>query len=127
MELIIAIITACGGAAVTGLFAVIKSRKAEKSEICKKLDDMDFKLEAHINEDAECKAIESRSRILAFGDETRRGLLHTKETWDDLLKNIDRYEDYCTAHPLFENNQAVQTIDYLKALYKTCLKKNSFL
>jgi len=127
MDILIAIITACGGAAMSGIFALIATKKKEKTEVLKKLDDLDKKLDAHIREDAEAKALESRSKILQFGDETRRGVLHTKETWDDLLRSVDRYEDFCVAHPTFENNVAVQTIKYLKALYANCLDKNSFL
>lgn len=134
MELIITIITACGGAAVTGVFALFaanRNRKKEREEtdrlILQKLGELEKKLDTHIAEDAECKADESRARILRFGDEVRQGKAHTSEHWVDILHDVDRYEDFCLGHPLYENNRASSTIAFLKGVYAEHLKKNDFL
>lgn len=134
MEILETFISACGAAVVAGLFSLIltrngakKERKAADNQVVKKLDMLAAKLDAHIQEDMESKADESRSRILRFGDEVRRGILHTEEHWIDILRDIDRYEDFCAAHPTYENNRATSTIKYLKGVFAGRLEKNDFL
>jgi hypothetical protein len=134
MGILETIITACGGAAMTGIFALIAAHNASKREkqqtdnaILKKLEELEKKLDSHISEDAAYKSDESRARILRFGDEVRQGVLHTAEHWADVLRDIDRYEDYCAGHPSYENNRAATTIDFLKEIYAEHLKKNDFL
>ena len=127
MEIIKAIITACGGAAVAGIFSLILANRKNNNEIVKRLDALDGKLVKHIEDDAACRADEARSRILRFGDEVRQGVLHTAEHWADVLRDIDRYEDYCSGHPMYENNRAANTIQHLNCVYAGHLKKNDFL
>ena len=134
MELLKTIISCCGAALVTGIFSVIlankgikKERQAANDAVMAKLDALGKQLDEHIRKDAAAKADESRSRILRFGDEVRRGILHTEEHWIDILRDIDRYEDYCATHPNYENNRAIHTIQYLKNVYDGRLKKNDFL
>ena len=57
MDILATIITACGGAAVTGIFALIASDRARRKErdgadreIVKKLDALSQKLDKHIEE-----------------------------------------------------------------------------
>ena len=113
MEILKTFISACGAAIVAGIFSLILANKNAKK--------------AHIQEDAAAKADESRSRILRFGDEVRRGVLHTEEHWIDILLDVDRYEDYCETHPTYENNRATASIKYLKGVFDGRLEKNDFL
>ncbi len=134
MDLLKVFISACGGAIVTGFFTLIATRRARKKEkddadkeIARKLDELSEKLDKHIEEDKNRWADNARSRALAFGDEVRRHIPHTKEAWDDILRDIDQYEDFCAAHPNYENNRAVATISHLKKVYKDHIKNNDFL
>lgn len=134
MEILKAFITSCGAAIIAGIFSLILARRNSKKEreeannqVIAKLNSLDTKLEQHIQQDAAAKVDESRSRILRFGDEVRREILHTEEHWIDILCDIDRYEDYCDTHPNYENNRATHTIQYLKNVYDGRLKKNDFL
>lgn len=134
MEILKTFITSCGAAIIAGIFSLILARRNSKKEreeannqVIAKLTSLDTKLEQHIQQDAASKADESRSRILRFGDEVRREILHTEEHWIDILHDIDRYEDYCDTHPNYENNRATHTIQYLKNVYDGRLKKNDFL
>lgn len=134
MEILKAFITSCGAAIIAGIFSLILARRNSKKEreeannqVIAKLTSLDTKLEQHIQQDAAAKADDSRSRILRFGDEVRREILHTEEHWIDILLDIDRYEDYCDTHPNYENNRATHTIQYLKNVYDGHLKKNDFL
>ena len=134
MDILATIITACGGAAVTGIFALIASNRARQKErddadreIVRKLDALSKKLDKHIEEDTNRWADNARSRALAFGDEVRRHIPHTKEAWDDVLRDIDQYEDFCAGHPNYENNRAAATISHLKKVYKDHIRNNDFL
>lgn len=72
-------------------------------------------------------AVNCRSRILRFGDEVRRGVLHSKEHFDQTLRDIDTYNRYCEEHPLFMNSVTEQTSIKIKEVYHECLDKNNFL
>lgn len=134
MELLKVIISACGGAVVTGIFAMIAANRAKRKErdeadreIVKKIDELTAKMDRHIEEDTNRWADNARSRALAFGDEVRRHVQHTKEAWDDILREIDQYEDFCATHPNYENNRAAATISHLKKVYKDHIRNNDFL
>ena len=72
-------------------------------------------------------AVDCRTRILIFGDEVRRGVLHSKEHFDQVLEDIDNYEKYCDEHPRFKNNKTVVTTSMILGAYTHCVEKNSFL
>ena len=127
MEILKTFISACGAAIVAGIFSLILANKNAKKARKDEDNQVMMKLEAHIQEDAAAKADESRSRILRFGDEVRRGVLHTEEHWIDILLDVDRYEDYCETHPTYENNRATASIKYLKGVFDGRLEKNDFL
>lgn len=69
----------------------------------------------------------ARSRILRFNDEVMMGEEHSKEHFDEILKDIDKYEDYCEANPSYENNKAVLAIRTIKEEYVYCLEHHKFL
>lgn len=77
--------------------------------------------------DEEEKVINCRIRILRFNDEILINLKHSKEMFDQTLKDIDIYERYCEAHPDFENNITVMAVENIKDKYKSCMRNNSFL
>ena len=70
-----------------------------------------------------------RRDILEFGDSlyahSEEG--HTKERFDSILEVITEYENYCSTHPNFKNEQAVATIAYIKKAYQDCCMRHSFL
>lgn len=138
-------IVACGGAAVAGIFTLIKyalerrDKKADKQEdknesnkstikeIQKALASIHQELLVHISSYQIDKANQARTRILRFGDEARRGLPHTQEHWEDVLRDIDAYEKYCDSHKEYINSKAVSTIAFLRARYAEHLEQNDFL
>lgn len=72
-------------------------------------------------------AIDARTRILRFGDECLHGEKHSKEHFDQILRDITEYENYCDDHPEFENNMAVLTIGSIKSIYQRRLADHDFL
>jgi len=96
-------------------------------ELVKKVDDLNDKvvqIEDTVNEQ---NAITCRVRILRFGDEIIHGDKHSKDSFDQVLEDIDTYEAYCLAHPEFKNNKTVITSKKIKDVYADCIDKNSFL
>ena len=69
----------------------------------------------------------ARQRILRFNDEILFGRRHSKEHFDEILSDIDVYEDYCRTHEEYENNKAVLAIATIREVYKDCLKTHDFL
>lgn len=134
MEVVRVILSDVLPALIAGVVSVIlansaakREKEKEKNVIVERLDDLSRKLDNHIQEDNEAKADEGRLRVLRFGDEVRRGIQHTEEHWTDILRDIDRYEDYCDSHPDYENNRATRTIQYLKNVFDEHLTNNDFL
>lgn len=68
----------------------------------------------------------ARTRVLRFGDELIDNVVHTKEHFDDVLRDITTYERYCDAHPNFENDQMTLTAEHIKDTYRKCFKDHSF-
>lgn len=69
----------------------------------------------------------ARTRILRFGDELRRGLKHSKDSFDDILVSITEYESYCSKHEEFKNKITERTTKYIVEIYDRCMQENSFL
>lgn len=72
-------------------------------------------------------AVDCRVRILTFADEIRRKERHSKETFDQVLSDIDTYERYCNEHPSFMNHKTVAAKAKILEVYSECLDKNDFL
>lgn len=79
------------------------------------------------NEEDKRNAINCRVRILGFGDEVRHGMRHSKESFDQVLSDIDDYELYCSEHPEFKNNRTVLTKKKILEEYSKCIDNNDFL
>lgn len=101
--------------------------KALNREVIKKVDDIAQELKNHIEQEAEEKASSARRSFLVFNEELYANKHHTREHFEEILRNIDDYEDYCADHPLYENNKAELAIENIKRVYKQCVKDHSFL
>ena len=86
----------------------------------KKVDDNQAKRE---QKDAE----QMRSKILRFDDELRQGLRHSQEYFEDILKDITEYEDYCLTHASFKNKRAESGISHIMKAYDKAHSQNDFL
>ena len=101
--------------------------RAINGEVIAKVEQLERDLEGMKEAQEERDAISCRSRILHFGDETIHGVRHTKEHFDQILRDITNYERYCDSHPNFENNTTVLTSQRIKDIYENCLKSADFL
>ena len=101
--------------------------RAINGEVMTKVDKLSHDLQEMKATEEERDAVNARIRILQFGDELCMNVRHTRERFNQILADIDMYENYCATHPTFENNQSVMTIQNIKDVYHDCMKKHDFL
>lgn len=105
------------------LFAV----KDEVKRLDGKIDSISTKqdtLEARMDRDS---ADDARRMILTYNDELLRKVSHSKESFDQILRDVDQYERFSRLHPDYPNNQAVAAIANIKRCYQKCLDESLFL
>ena len=93
----------------------------------KQIQSLEESFEKKSKEDQEKEAKASRRRILRADDEIRMGMKHSKDFFEDVLRDIDSYEEYCDEHPHFKNRCAESAIKNVAETYETCKAQNSFL
>lgn len=76
---------------------------------------------------AEDQAITARVRILSFADDMMSEREHSKDAFDQVLTDIDRYDHYCAEHPHFKNNQTAMSKELILDQYKECERNGTFL
>ena len=96
-------------------------------EQSKQIDSLEEAFNQKNKEDAEKEAKSARRRILRADDEIRMGMKHSKDFFDDVLRDIDAYEEFCDEHPHFKNRCAESAIKNVAETYETCKAQNSFL
>lgn len=101
--------------------------RAINGDLIEKVDNLEQKIEKMDQGEQLQRAKDARTRVLRFGDELLHDVHHTKEHFDDVLRDITYYENYCDEHPNFENDQMHITAEYIKETYHKCLKDHSFL
>lgn len=119
-----------GGAFLAFLQFLIQRHDAKsdkKNEVEKRLDTIFDRLDAIEGQMDRENAIQSRIRILIMSDEIRRGVLHSKEYFDQVLSDVTVYKHYCKNHPEFENSKAVLAIENVEKVYAKCLDQDDFL
>lgn len=105
------------------LFAV----KDEVKRLDGKIDSISTKqdtLEARMDRDS---ADDARRMILTYNDELLRKVSHSKESFDQILRDVDQYERFSRLHPDYPNNQAVAAIANIKRCYQKYLDESLFL
>lgn len=74
----------------------------------------------------ENQATTIRVRILRFEDEVQNNVEHSKDSWDQAMDDISRYEEYTEEHPKFKNNITEASINHLKKKYDELLEKRAW-
>lgn len=101
--------------------------KSINGEILEMVEDIDREVKDLRKDSDERNATLMRTHILHFNDEILHQKEHTKEHFDQILDDITVYEQYCEAHPSYENNKAVCAIKNIKDTYTKCMQRHSFL
>lgn len=101
--------------------------RAINGELIERVEALEEQAKKLETSSGERMAINCRSRILRFGDETTRGMKHSEEYFNQILEDITEYEKYCREHPEFTNNKTTLTVDRIKTCYSKRLENNDFL
>lgn len=103
-------------------------------DVIKRMDDLDKRIddiEVHLEEDREERQKEradsSRNHIIRGADEIRMEVRHSKEFFDNILRDCSDYKNYCKEHPKYENDKATFSMQLIEKTYQKCLEENSFL
>ena len=105
----------------------IDGLQTEVNDVKSSIDEIKEDVNTFRNESEERNATSCRTRILRFGDEILHNVPHSKEHYDQILLDIDTYEEYCLLHQEYKNNVAVATIKIIKKRYQDHLDNDTFL
>lgn len=140
----VAILTACAPILIS-LIGIIPTVVANRKKTQKSIDDMQTKLiedinqtktavknvqtklDAHLMEEEEHRAKQARYRILRFYDELCEGRRHSESHFEDVLDDVDFYENYAATHPGFKNSRGKEAMDYIRETYHKVKTKGGFL
>ena len=123
------------GAAITGKKKItnqdisdsVQKLREESAEMKTAITEIKEEARAHNEQNLEERAKNNRSKILRFDDELRIGIRHSYEYFEDILRTVKEYEDYCNSHPKFKNRQAESAINHIQSAYDEAHENNSFI
>ena len=75
----------------------------------------------------EGRIIECRVRILRFADEISHRVEHTKDHYDQVMEDCEKYEKYTIKNPDFKNNITEASQKLIKDTYFKLFKTHDFL
>lgn len=101
--------------------------KALNKDMAERIESLETRMVALEKADERRDIVNSRTRILRFGDEVLHHQKHTKDHFDQILRDIVVYERYCEEHPDFENGVTGLTSRRIKDVYERCLEEDDFL
>lgn len=124
LELIITVIVAIiGSNALWGFLQFLLERKDKKKDYSREILEAIQKINDKIDQRT---AIGCRIRILKFMDEIIEGWEHSKDSYNQIMRDITDYLQYCDDHPQFLNHQTDVTIERIKKDYEQRLATNDF-
>lgn len=100
--------------------------KQLNSEVINKVDNLEKRLDAHIEETQENELQARRSSILDFSSSVIRGVNYHREKFDFMIKECDRYEKYCKDNDI-KNGVAEASIAEIRRIYREHLRNADFL
>lgn len=109
------------GKAINGeVIQKLDNLENDLSEVKKRQDQQEY-MRKRDNTDS------ARTRIIRAADEIRLGTHHSKEFFDEVLLDCNRYQEYCRVHDEYKNEKAVMSIQIIEETYQKCMRENSFL
>lgn len=103
-----------------------KLGQAFSKDIVDRVIAIEKKLDDHITESNARDVRLRRETILDFANSCMNKRKHTKEEFDFIIGECDKYEKYCADNNI-QNGVADASIEEVKRIYKRCLAENSFL
>lgn len=137
MEWLTVLLTVVGNivvAVVAIIPTIISNRKKTQDSIKqsneatdKQIGEIKAAFDAHVEDYETAKAASQRYRILRFYDEICSKQLHSESHYEDILDDIDEYEQYCSTHPKFRNNRGHVAMQYIRDTYAKVKANGGFL
>ena len=87
---------------------------------------MEKRFEEQKQDSDEKEAQRLRANIISFADSCRCGNKHTQTHYENVMRDYDKYKDYCTKHGI-PNHYIDSDYRYIDELYHERLRKNDFL
>ena len=122
------------GIVVTVIPTIIANRKKTQESIKqtteameKRIDKLQTSYDAHVKDYEAAKASSQRYRILRFYDEVCDNQRHSESHFEDILQDIDEYENYCKHNEDYKNNRGHVAMEYIKELYGKLKVSGGFL
>ena len=100
--------------------------KQINADVNARMDKIESKLDKHIEESEQRDIRNRRSLILDFSNACMNHRGHTKEEFDFIITECDRYQIYCKENNI-PNGVADAAIKEIKRVYDYCIRHNSFL
>lgn len=121
------LLTAFGDIINYSVIIKIDQVEGDVTKLRSELTKLESKIHSIEIKDDERDAILTRNRILAFGDDLMHGILHSKDSYDQTLMDIESYDIYCKEHPEFKNHITVHHAKLIETRYMEHLENNDFL
>lgn len=106
---------------------MMEELKKDSKETNEKVDKIGKQLEDHIKENEDDNAKQARARILSFYDEICENKKHSESHFEDILDDIDYYENYTESHKDFKNSRGKAAMNYIRSTYSKVKETGGFL
>lgn len=73
------------------------------------------------------EAKSARRRILRTNDEIYNHVKHSREFFDDVLEDVNTYENFVRKNPDYQNGKCGLAIENIERVYRECMKEGNFL
>lgn len=113
--IVVAIVTALGTLIKTFIDNKHSDKEAIK-QIDKKVDNLTEKFDESYKQREKSSMWACRRRIIDFAGDLKfnESVIKSREQYNDVRRDIDRYTTYCQEHPDFENDVCVDSIHYIE-------------
>lgn len=135
MQLTITILLSLFGGGALLKFIEFMIRRKDNTFV-KRFDKLDNKIDnletmfnkklEEIHKEFEYEAADNaRVRILTFSEAIQRGQKHSKESFDQIHRDIDKYTKHCKKYPEYPNSRAEMAIKNIEDIYMNALRLES--
>jgi len=106
---------------------VNKETNEKLDNLYNQFNDLKNCFDRHLQEDIEDEMDQKRRNIINFSSEISRCVNHTEEQFNQIIEDIDEYEDFCDTHTNYHNTKAVASIKNIRKTYESKLENGDFL
>ena len=115
------------GPVLVAAITIIPSIRSNRKKTDEKIDALSKQLADHIRENEDDNAKQVRTHILRFYDELCEDKVCSESRFEDILDDIDYYEEYVAKHPDFKNNRGEAAMAYIRERYHVEKENGGFL